>query len=51
MSGGDPARGFHGGLKPLLTASQRADLTLLLFTLDETTYAREPAPLAGHHPA
>ena len=25
--------------------------TLVLFTLDETTYARELAPLAGHYPA
>ena len=27
------------------------DLTLILFTLDETRYARELAPLAGHYPA
>ena len=26
-------------------------LTLILFTLDETNYARELAPLAGHYPA
>jgi glucuronate isomerase len=26
-------------------------LTLVLFTLDETTYTRELAPLAGHYPA
>ena len=26
-------------------------LTLVLFTLDETTYSRELAPLAGHYPA
>jgi len=26
-------------------------LTLILFTLDESTYARELAPLAGHYPA
>jgi glucuronate isomerase len=26
-------------------------LTLVLFTLDESTYARELAPLAGHYPA
>jgi len=26
-------------------------LTLILFTLDEATYARELAPLAGHYPA
>ncbi len=28
-----------------------ARLTLIVFTLDETTYARELAPLAGHYPA
>ncbi len=27
------------------------DFTLVLFTLDESTYARELAPLAGHYPA
>ncbi|HEX6138353.1 MAG TPA: glucuronate isomerase [Casimicrobiaceae bacterium] len=39
-------------LKPLLdnVGNERA-LTLILFTLDETTYARELAPLAGHYPA
>ena len=26
------------------------DLTLVLFNLDETTYGRELAPLAGHYP-
>ena len=26
-------------------------LTLILFTLDETSYSRELAPLAGHYPA
>jgi glucuronate isomerase len=26
-------------------------LTLIVFTLDESTYARELAPLAGHYPA
>ncbi len=26
-------------------------MTLILFTLDETTYSRELAPLAGHYPA
>jgi glucuronate isomerase len=25
-------------------------LTIILFTLDETTYSRELAPLAGHYP-
>ncbi|MEM9574561.1 MAG: glucuronate isomerase, partial [Pseudomonadota bacterium] len=38
-------------LKPLLNAvGQRKELTLILFTLDETTYARELAPLAGAYP-
>ena len=32
------------------TATTRG-LTLVLFTLDETTYSRELAPLAGHYPA
>lgn len=38
-------------LKPLLDSvgNDRA-LTLILFTLDETAYARELAPLAGHYP-
>ena len=39
-------------LKPLLDrVGNRADLTIILFTLDETNYARELAPLAGHYPA
>ncbi|HEY4203228.1 MAG TPA: glucuronate isomerase [Devosiaceae bacterium] len=39
-------------LKPLLDeVGNRADLTLILFTLDETSYSRELAPLAGHYPA
>ncbi|TBW39829.1 glucuronate isomerase, partial [Siculibacillus lacustris] len=29
----------------------RPDLTIILFTLDETVYSRELAPLAGHYPA
>jgi glucuronate isomerase len=38
-------------LKPLLDrfGNERA-LTIILFTLDETVYARELAPLAGHYP-
>jgi glucuronate isomerase len=51
--GGDmPARGaFLAELKPLLDRfGNRADFTLLLFTLDESTYSRELAPLAGHYP-
>jgi glucuronate isomerase len=27
------------------------DLTIIVFTLDETAYSRELAPLAGHYPA
>jgi glucuronate isomerase len=38
-------------LKPLLDrVGNRADLTIILFTLDESSYARELAPLAGHYP-
>lgn len=51
--GGDmPARGaFLAELKPLLDRfGNRCDFTLVLFTLDEGTYARELAPLAGHYP-
>jgi len=39
-------------LKPLLdSVGNERELTVILFTLDETTYARELAPLAGHYPA
>jgi glucuronate isomerase len=39
-------------LRPLLDAvGNERDLTVILFTLDETAYARELAPLAGHYPA
>jgi glucuronate isomerase len=39
-------------LKPLLDAvGERPELTVILFTLDETAYARELAPLAGVYPA
>ncbi|TDH36252.1 glucuronate isomerase [Pseudohoeflea suaedae] len=42
---------FTEGLKPLLDAVGMApELTLILFTLDETTYSRELAPLAGAYP-
>jgi glucuronate isomerase len=38
-------------LKPLLDRfGNEKDLTLILFTLDETSYSRELAPLAGHYP-
>lgn len=43
---------FVGNLKPLLDAvGMERDLTVILFTLDETTYGRELAPLAGAYPA
>ncbi|QIK78805.1 glucuronate isomerase [Sphingomonas piscis] len=38
-------------LKPMLdVVGNEPDLTIILFTLDESTYARELAPLAGHYP-
>jgi glucuronate isomerase len=36
---------------PSTSSGQAHYLTLILFTLDETTYSRELAPLAGHYPA
>ncbi len=43
---------FTRGLRPLLNQfGNNPDFTLILFNLDETTYARELAPLAGHYPA
>ncbi|HEX7490951.1 MAG TPA: glucuronate isomerase [Candidatus Limnocylindrales bacterium] len=43
---------FTRNLKPLLDRfGNDSRLRLILFTLDETTYARELAPLAGHYPA
>jgi glucuronate isomerase len=43
---------FTQNLRPLLNKyGNDPRLTLILFTLDETTYARELAPLAGHYPA
>jgi glucuronate isomerase len=43
---------FTRNMQPLLnTYGNHSNLTLILFTLDETTYARELAPLAGHYPA
>ncbi|MFB3886609.1 MAG: glucuronate isomerase [Thermodesulfobacteriota bacterium] len=43
---------FTHNLKPLLNRYGSEDLlTLVLFTLDESAYARELAPLAGHYPA
>ena len=43
---------FTRNLKPLLDAfGTHPNLTLVLYNLDETTYSRELAPLAGHYPA
>ncbi len=43
---------FTRNLQPLLNEyGNDPRLTLVLFTLDESTYARELAPLAGHYPA
>lgn len=43
---------FTRNLKPLLNAyGNDTRLRLVLFTLDETTYSRELAPLVGHYPA
>ena len=43
---------FTQALRPLLNAfGNHPNLSLILFTLDETAYARELAPLAGHYPA
>jgi glucuronate isomerase len=43
---------FTHNLRPLLNKyGMDTRLTLILFTLDESTYARELAPLAGHYPA
>ncbi len=43
---------YTRNLKGLLDAyGNDPRLTLILFTLDETSYARELAPLAGHYPA
>jgi glucuronate isomerase len=43
---------FVGSLKPLLDRfGNEPELTIVVYTLDETTYGRELAPLAGHYPA
>src|SRR3546814_12136197 len=44
--------GYVHALRPLPARyGNEAGLTIILFTLDETSYARELAPLAGHYPA
>ena len=43
---------FTRNLRPLLNAYGNEErLTLVVFTLDESTYSRELAPLAGHYPS
>jgi len=43
---------YTQSLMPLLAKyGNDPRLTLILFTLDETTYSRELAPIAGHYPA
>lgn len=43
---------YVAALRPLLARyGNDPRLTLILFTLDETSYSRELAPLAGHYPA
>ncbi len=46
------ATDYVHALKPLLDAyGSDPRLMIILFTLDETSYSRELAPLAGHYPA
>jgi glucuronate isomerase len=43
---------FTRSLRPVLEAfGSRSDFRLVLFTVDETTYSRELAPIAGVYPA
>ncbi|HEX3912466.1 MAG TPA: glucuronate isomerase [Steroidobacteraceae bacterium] len=45
------ATDYVTALRPLLNRyGNKTALTIILFTLDETAYARELAPLAGHYP-
>ena len=45
------ATNYVQALKPLLDRfGNESALTVILFTLDETVYSRELAPLAGHYP-
>jgi glucuronate isomerase len=42
---------YVDALRPLLSRfGNERNLTIILFTLDESTYSRELAPLAGHYP-
>ncbi len=46
------ATDYVGALRPLLNRyGNDPSLTIIVFTLDESSYARELAPLAGHYPA
>jgi glucuronate isomerase len=46
------ATNYVDALRPLLDRfGNERNLTIILFTLDETTYSRELAPLAGHYPS
>lgn len=43
---------FVKALQPMLSKhGNNPNLSIILFTLDETTYSREIAPLVGHYPA
>ncbi len=43
---------YTRNLRPLLNRfGDNPNFTLILFTVDETTFSRELAPLAGHYPA
>jgi glucuronate isomerase len=45
------ATNYVDALRPLLDRfGNESKLTIILFTLDESTYSRELAPLAGHYP-
>ncbi|MET0902221.1 MAG: glucuronate isomerase, partial [Acidimicrobiales bacterium] len=46
------AMDYVGALKPLLDRfGNERGLTVVIYTLDESSYSRELAPLAGHYPA
>ena len=46
------ATDYVRALKPLLDLfGNEASLSIIVFTLDESAYSRELAPLAGHYPA
>jgi glucuronate isomerase len=46
------ATDYVRALKPLLDRyGNEPSLSIIVFTLDESTYSRELAPLAGHYPA